>query len=335
MASLNTFLTRRQVIPNEDNLAKGEVSVFCPGTQYNDIPYGWCWNPRANGTVIMEAWGSGGSGAKMCCCGGGLPGNSGAYIKKYLCVTPSTVFCGTIGFPCGNSNDLCFRGCSEATCWYWANARDSNGNCYCGCICAQGGLGGTSHCSTGTSLFCCFAANGFCGTVGSPANCGLVCNYGTAYTYQGQGYISCCNCENDLALGSAISCTSFFGAEPSCICLNQYHIATPPGLFSKVAGNVTFGTENDNQFSNWSGMGHHQSIHARNALSRFPNLGIHWTACWQSTRSCGCYDEQGCGMWTPIAWGGTAPTPCVNVRDHAGRGGLGAVKFTFYPYYFK
>ena len=310
------------------------MHLFCPGTQYNDIPGGWCWNPRTTGTVIMEAWGSGGSGPKMCCCGGGIPGNTGAYTKKYLCVSPLTSFCGSIGFACTCDN-VCFKGCSEATCWCWTCAFDCNGTAYNGCVCAQGGLGGLSICNPNTgSLYCCFLANGYCGTVGTNANCGVICNISSSYPYRGQGYISTCNCCSDKSIESQISCTSFFGLESSCnTCYFQHHLGVPPGLFTACGGRATYTSENNNEFSNWSGQGRHEALHSINALSRFPGRGTPWSACWQFSGGCGCYESTQCVQVQPVAFGGTPGNPCPGVRDHAGRGGMGAVKFTFLPCY--
>lgn len=333
MASLQTVLQRRQVVPNEDGLEPGEITTIS-GNEFASATYGWYWQPRACGTLRVEAWGAGGSGAQMCCCGGGLPGNSGAYVRKFMCVTPSTAFCGVVGQSCKNAAALCFRGCSEATCFCFSCVFCC-GTCYAGCLCAQGGLGGTSYCSTGTSLFCCFGANGWCRWVGSPANCGVICNIGTNpnATYQANGFLSVCNCVCDFVAPTTISCVSFFGAEPSCnVCFNQYHIAVPYGIFADCHGLITYSTEIDNGFSSWSGMGKHQFNHALNGMSRYPTRGIHWTTCYSSTRACGCYENEGCVAWAPYGFGGTPPSPCVNVRDHAGSGGNGAIRFTFYPY---
>ena len=54
------------------------------------------------GTVTIEMWGAGGSGAKMCCCGNGLPGNSGSYSKRTITMGTSNYIYGCVGFACGN-----------------------------------------------------------------------------------------------------------------------------------------------------------------------------------------------------------------------------------------
>lgn len=336
MASLNTFLTRRQVVPNEDNLERGQVQVFCPGTEFNDIPYAWCYNPPGCGTVIFEAWGAGGSGGKMCCCGGGIAANTGAYTKVHLRVNPSTIFCGTIGFPCTCDN-VCFKGCSEATCWCWNNALNCDGSTYNGCICAQGGYGGTAFCLTAGSVYCCFRASGWCNTPSCCfcccwLNCGIVCNI-VSGGFRGAGYISSCCCENDKGVDSNISCTAFYGCQSECnTCHFINHLAIPPGLYnSKPGGTIAITAENTNGHSYWSGQGPNQIIHAINALTRFPGRGIPYSYCW-ACMYYGCREETQCQFTVPVAWGGISGFPCSAVRDHGMRGGMGAAKFTYYSY---
>ena len=38
---------------------------------------------HGGGEATIEMWGAGGSGARMCCCGGGIPGNAAGYPKTY------------------------------------------------------------------------------------------------------------------------------------------------------------------------------------------------------------------------------------------------------------
>lgn len=338
MASLNSFLRVRQVIPNENNMEAGEITIICPGTQCGDIPGGWQYTPRTSGTLIMEAWGAGGSTPRMCCCGSGIPANTGSYVKKVLNVNTNTSFAGKAGIPCWGVGSLCTVGCSSATCWCWTCAFDCLGNAYNGCICAEGGTGGVQYCTTGTAAFCCFYAGGFCGTKSNYGGsctgcdyCGWICNAG-ASVYRGQAYISTCNCICDVALPSNISCVFFGGCDPCCaVCHYVNVMAVPPGLFNRCAGKITYLNENDNEFASWSGMGKHQYISAISSLSRFPAQGIPWTTCCSSNRACGCYEAEGCGIWLPIAFGGSPGYPCAGVRDEGMRGGLGAVKFTLYP----
>ena len=86
---------------------------------YTCLCNGYCWIAPGSGTVLAELWGAGGSGSKMCCCGGGLPGNAGSYANKAFNVTSGNYTCGCLGKSCGNADGLCNRGCSSnsAMCW--------------------------------------------------------------------------------------------------------------------------------------------------------------------------------------------------------------------------
>ena len=251
----------------ESNLETGTIFMYTEGTVVP--PYatnagnGFCWKAPTYGCAVIEAWGAGGSAGKVACCGYGLPGNSGAYAKKSICVWPqggltsATTFthagtgvsasgtfpavaikstsgkgtgavinivkttgttysttitatvtlradngttvgqgyavgdtividganlggvtstndltitiatsvnagsfvCGTPGRSCNNPNAACFRGCSDPTGVCWCISAGS-----AGCMCAEGGKGGSSFCSTGTGAWCCYFYNGYCGT---------------------------------------------------------------------------------------------------------------------------------------------------------------------------
>ncbi len=118
MALLSQLLGNRE-LTFEDNLEKGRIWVYSDGNMYSGFCNNWCWQAPGCGKVIIEAWGAAGSGAEMCCCGTGLPGNAPAYTKKCICVCLGNYICGYIGRSCNNADDLCFRGCSEATCVCW------------------------------------------------------------------------------------------------------------------------------------------------------------------------------------------------------------------------
>ena len=96
----------------EENLEQGRIWAYTHGNVRTKMCGEVCWIAPANGIATVEIWGAGGSGAKMCCCGGGIPGNPGASSKRTICVATGCLITGAIGFSCGNSNDLCFRGCS-------------------------------------------------------------------------------------------------------------------------------------------------------------------------------------------------------------------------------
>ena len=325
MSSLTSILSsKQQSFSNiEQNLERGRISVYVHGTQFTNLPYGFCWQAPGRGIAVIEMWGASGSSAKMCCCGFGLPGNPGAYSKKTIEVDSGNYICGGVGRACANSNDICFRGCSDASglCWFGRDCRGATN----GCMCAQGGRGGVSICTTGASAWCCFYANGFCGTQ-SPGvdNCGIICNY----CINGGGWNACAY-GGDYNCCGGFSCMSFFGCQAPCVCLYQQHIAISPGVISKDGAVLTFGSENSNEFSNWSGNGHYQLMSALNSISRWPSQGHQMSSYWGFSGACGCYDNDGCIRNLPVGVPAGAPQPCPDVRDHAHAGGDGAVRIKF------
>jgi len=217
MASLKNLLGTKQdafVSVEESNLEKGRIYVYTPGTNYSRLWCGFCFHPEVSGTATVEIWGAGGSGAEMCCCGFGLPGNAGAYVKKTISMAAGDYVCGYIGQSCGNSDALCFRGCSEST-----QVRFCIGGSET-CACSEGGKGGITFCSTNSSFYCCYRANGFCVTRTDNDNCGIICNQCSG-SWCARGY-----CGDETKCGR-ISCVSAFGCYPSCICMFNHHIPTP------------------------------------------------------------------------------------------------------------
>ena len=307
----NSFYTSNGA---EENLERGRVWVYTPGNDFSQ--FSMCWIAPTCGTAVIEIWGAGGSGAKMCCCGGGLPGNAGGYAKKTIRMNPGCFICGSVGYSCGNDG-LCFKGCSDPSGLYWY------GNCgSSGCMCAQGGLGGRQMCSTGTSLFCCFVNQGFCFSGPYNDNCGLICNY------FGGAWIGC-GFGGDVNRCGGFSCTLFAGCLPQCPCSFHYHVAIPPGQYAKCGGVAVFTTEDGNEFSNWSGQGAHQHVSALSAASKKPNSGIPWAYNWGFGGGCGCYENEGCVTHVPPGHPGSAGAPCPGVRHQARRGGHGMIRIKF------
>ena len=326
MASLSSILTARYaaspaktVIATETNLEKGRIYTFVEGSSRAKFyTGGFCWCAPSAGTAIIEAWGAGGSASKMCCCGHGLPGNSGAYVKKTIAVTAGSWVCGQNGWSCANDT-LCFRGCSEATTV-----------CYCttvtsGCLCAQGGMGGLAICSTTPSGICCFQAQSFCNTHFS-TDCGIVCNWGSNASYQWMA----CGFGGDVNCCGRINCTDFRGCYPSCPCQQTQTIYVPPGFISTGGSFVTFNGITGDAQSNWSGQGLAPLLGGINFASKNPTMGGQWSACWAGKVSCGCYEDNQCQFWIPIGVGSPGVHPCGEVRDHGMRGGQGAVRIKFY-----
>ena len=305
---------------NETNLERGQIFLFTPGYEKGGS-FTFCWNPPGPGTAIIEIWGASGSGAQMCCCGGGIPGNPGAYSRRTITVNSTSCFvCGNVGNSCGNSSTLCYRGRSEPTgvCW--------QGDGTAGCMCAEGGAGGVSFCSTSTSLYCCFAGNGFCRTaIGS--FCGVICNFGSGAPAGccAQAYGGNVNCFGGF------SCASFRGCTPTeGICCFIYHVNTSPGIIGDNGAVITYNVDAEWGAANWSGQGFHSFSAALSAASRSPTTGVPFTACWAGARACGCYEQQGCNMFMPVGVPGMPAHPCSGVRDHAIRGGNGAVRISFF-----
>ena len=318
MASLRSLLGSKQdafVSVTEENLEKGRIYVYTPGTNYSRLWCGFCFHPDTSGTAVVEIWGAGGSGAEMCCCGFGTPGNAGAYVRKTVSMAPGDFICGYIGQSCGNATALCFRGCSEATQVRFCLGGQET------CVCAEGGKGGLTYCSTNSSYYCCYRANGFCVTRTDNDNCGIVCNHCNG------SWIACAY-GGDVNCPGKISCVSAFGCYPSCVCLFIDHVPTPAGMFSKEGAMMSYTRENNNDFAQWSGSGHHQHLGVLGS-GRFPRGGIPWATCWGASKACGCYENDGCVPVMPIGTGGRGPNPCPGVRDHAIRGGHGGVRIRF------
>jgi hypothetical protein len=315
MASLETLLKAKVPGGSEQNLETGRIYSFAEGNTYTKACKCWCWCPTATGVATIEVWGAGGSGAKMCCCGGGIPGNSGAYAKKEIAMTTSQYMWGCTGFACGNSDALCFRGCSEPSTVCWTSTSTN------GCICAKGGKGGVSICSTTPSMYCCFLANGFCGTNIGP-QCGMICN-------QCSGHHDAIAYGGDVNICGNISCMAFTGCYPSCICQTRSYVAFPPGMIATCGGVVGFANSNDTSASRWSGMGYGQTVAMLAGAGKTPGTGVPWRACYTSDTSCGCYNTNGCQSNVPYGVGGHGPFPCPGVRDHAHRGGMGAIRIKF------
>ncbi len=298
-------------------MESGQVYNF-QTNNYDGLHAGMCFHPCQSGTAIIEIWGAGGSGAKMCCCGFGTPGNPGAYSRKTVTLTCCGYITGSPGIACGN-DALCFRGCSDATgVTIYANGSNT------GCMCAQGGRGGISYCSTGTDAYCCFTAGGFYTTLGVNGNCGIVCNKCCSGGWCAQAYGGDTNCPGGF------SCVSFLGASgSSCPCSTHFHMQGPAGYYSKCGVVVSFNSDDGNGFANWSGQGRGQYAQALAGASRWPQMGSFFATCWGFSGNCGCYENEGCMNLLPPGFPSAGPHPCPGVRDHASKGGNGAIRIKF------
>jgi hypothetical protein len=315
MASLSSILATRTPESPEDNLEKGKIWAFGNVATYSSCSQYFCWNAPANGTVILEAIGAGGSGSRMCCCSATISGNSGSYARKNaFSILSGQPICGFAGKSCRNA-PICFRGCSEAAqvCYV--------GESINGCMCAQGGRAGHSWCTTGTARWCCFAANNWCATQYN-GYCGIICN-SCPGAFRAQAY------GGDINKSSVLSCVTFWHCYPNCNCSTIHHTAIAPGMFAEDGAVVSYNLDADNGNSEWSGMALNPFLNALNGASRMPGVGGAYTACWNGERMCQCYDTQGCSMFVPYGSGGPAATPCPGVRDNGWAGGDGVIRIKF------
>jgi hypothetical protein len=322
MAKLSDILSTREIKANETNLEKGRVWTVSPTTMYTCIydASKYCWVSPGCGTLTIEMWGAAGSSARMCCCGFGLPGNAPGYTKKTIAVYCGSWICACPGMSC-NAHDLCFSGCGVPTYLAWACARDLCGYSQ-GCMCAQGGRGGTAICSTGTSAYCCFLYCTFCTTQLPNSNCGIVCNHCPS------GFIGC-GYGGDTNCCGGISYVAFKGCLPSCPCQTEIYLAAAPGVYGEKGAFLAYTLDSDPEYSQWSGAGKLESMHATAHTSRWPAGGIGWQSCYSGQQSCGCYDSNGCTPYLPYGVGAPPPFPCDGVRDHGKRGGHGNIRLTY------
>ena len=67
---------------DEAKFRTGQNLAHNNGTLTPDYVTDFAGEPHG-GEATIEMWGAGGSGARMCCCGGGIPGNAAGYSKTY------------------------------------------------------------------------------------------------------------------------------------------------------------------------------------------------------------------------------------------------------------
>jgi len=322
MASLSTILLNKGSSINfsgtiaETNFEAGNTFVFVPNHYVSGGGINtFTWTAPSSGTAIIEVWGASGSGGRMCCCGGGIPGNPGAYAKKTITVSNGSTVCGTVGVACLNPT-LCYRGRSETTCICYIGATS-------GTVCATGGFGGYIFCNQASlSPYCCFVGCGFCATFGGGgAGCGWICNYGGP-----NSVLPATATGGDINLDGGISCTCFSLCNPNNHCFHHQNPAISPGVFATAGARVNF---NQTLTPDGWGVDAHSYIAALNSLSNSPRIGQPWNTCWSSASTCGCYDSASCWGIMPFGVPGLSGAPCSEVRDSGLRGGPGAVRIQF------
>ena len=326
MASLTSILHQRSRV-NAD-IEKGRVFLFSPATTNTQFSNSSCvyWCAPSNGVAIIEIWGASGSGARQCCCAVTIPGNPGAYSKKIQCVQTNDWIRGIVGMSCGNSDSICFRGCSQSTCITICRV---TANC-CMCMCAEGGYGGISYCSTSTGGYCCFgnAGSHFAVTCFNSRahglDCGLVCNFQQCRYSWGKAF------GGDVNKDGGVSCVSFLASAGSQGCCYIFHTAVSPGIIAEDGVVLSWTGECDSGVSAATGSGQYQTMINLGLASKRPTSQHMVTGCWSGHKHCGCYESNGCIRFNPP---GVPGAPFMNgqgdVRGGGFAGGHGMMRIKF------
>ena len=327
MASLSSIITKySEVDIDEQNLEKGQITLYAPGTtasKYcNNVHHRFC----AAGTAVIEVWGASGSGSEMCCCGIGLPGNPGAYLKRTVRVDSGTFACIDTGLSCGNANTLCFRGCSEPTTMFICSPNGTltgpQGNAVCTCMCAEGGMSGMHLCMENCSPFTRYAGCNYCTTQVGNVGCGIVCNFGSDYNWLPSAYGGDVNCPGEF------SCLYVGACNQCCYDCHKAYIRTSPGIWSDEPQTIV----HHYPCTDWRPMrndGFSHYMAQMNGMARMPTAASPFWYCYNSSSYCGCYNYQGCQAVVTHGIPGYGGLTCTSVQDKGGRGGNGAVKIRF------
>lgn len=324
MPNLSTLITTRStgITSSETNLEQGRIWVYHSPGEYAGFRCNFCWNAPSAGRAVIEIWGAGGSGSRMCCCGIGLPGNAGGYVRRTVTFNNTGGFVtGNSGMSCGNASSLSFRGCSEATCIFLCTGSGAGNTCIC--LCAQGGYGGNSYCiDGGQSMWRCYCANGFTREeIGS--GCGII-KQDTAIHSWGCAY------GGDVNIQGGFSCMWFYNCNPCCACSYVQWIPIPAGIVSTCGSMIHVNGQMDSDTT--QGSTGSFGANAQSALNSLMRDGVYgnWNnTCWNGGRTCQCYEMQGCITPFPYGMGGAGSASCPSVRDHGWRGGNGAVRIKF------
>ena len=310
--------------PNETNLEDGQIFVFCSGRVFGCFTNCFAWYAPAAGTAKIEIWGAGGSTGCQCCCNYSVGGQSGAYVKKSVTMASGGYVCGNTGHPCMPNAGFCYPGCSEATCASICLGTADT----CSCLCAQGGNGGLTACTTSTSSMCCLTGCCFSAVV-SPRGMGTGC-----------GYV--CGCRNTYhvatAYGGDINCPGTYS------CVGQWHcdtrgnrpymnnsLAKPHGqMVSEIATAMVSEDQGTTMGNMQSGHGPSNHQKGQGSINRSSGAGMNSVgACWNSQSHCACYETWACVPFVPPAHGSSHTQGCPDVRSVGSRGGLGYVRILF------
>lgn len=328
MANLDRLLTDRSLVQRRtvERLAAGQIFYFTHTNVSGTINYTPCtytWVSPGTGVAVIELWGAGGTGGRMCCChSGGVPGNPGAYSKITVGVTAASCVCGWVGCsPTGST--LCYAGrsgCSVACLFQTTNNAT---------VTATGGWGGYIMCTTASNnMYCCMAAAGFCNTLATCLQplggnfCGLICNL--------RGPNLACAAPafgGDFNLEGGISCARYWDCCQYHKCNIEQTVALPHGMISNrccAPCHRFFRSE----FPGF-GIANNGYSELSTALGNFTGNFGHRNQCWNGNQPCGCYEFDAC-RFNAAAVPGLTGIPCPGVRSNGHKGGHGAIKVTFY-----
>ena len=320
MANLNRLLNdRAQVFRRGEEDTKGGQTYYYAFTDTATGRCQFCWKSPGTGCAVVEVWGSSGGGGRMCCCAGpGVPGNPGAYSRKYTRVCSGTYICGWGGCSV-QPTSLCYggRGNCSVACVF-----NSGNN---GCARSEAGYGGFSRCTTSTSQFRCLACQcQYCSTaIGT--YCGIVCN-----KYGGVRATFAAASSGDLNIEGGISCTRFCTCYNCRSCGYEYTLALSPGVHGQECSPcVRMKTAGEPM--NWCNCATHSGrMSAQLGVKALTRTLPQMYPCWSSgNRECACYEFVSCyynGTGVP----GLGGIPCAGVRANPTRGGHGGIKVTFY-----
>jgi len=326
MPSLSSLITTRaaNLTATETNLEQGRLFVFHAPGEYAGFRCNFCWNPTSAGRAVIEIWGSGGSGSRMCCCGPGVPGQAGGYSRRTVCFRNTGGFLtGNVGISCGNASALTFRGCSEATCIFLCTGSGAGNSCIC--MCAQGGYGGNSYCiDGGQSMWRCYCNAGFDREEIVSGGCGIIRSNTSVHSWG-------CAWGGDVNIHGGHACMWFYHCNACCACSFVQWIPIPAGIVSTCGAyvHVQGATEGDAVGTGMTGSFGQSTQGPLNSLMRDGIYGNWLNTCWNGGRTCQCYEQQGCISPFPYGMGGAGSMPCPGVRDHGWRGGNGAVRIKF------
>ena len=356
--SLGSLLTTRSQLTasaSETNLMKGRIWGYTP-QNHSEFAGGGakffgCQITNVDSDVFeveVEMWGAGGRGnACICCCGQGVGGNPGAYIRFTTPMTRYGWICTTGMRGCNSGTHCMCGGAGSSTCARICPGCIAGVNTYlCTCACAQAGCGGRSMCFNSGSWLCCAGGLGLCFTQGIDldgnavgAGCGIVCNMGNGsngtptagnlskayYINQGNQMtgVVCCNVPDTNTAKMYVG-----HCNPCCWNCHRQVLYTPAMMYSTCGACFQVAHSWQDMYT-YAGSPFGNMDAATNGLSRGPTLGGRPSSCWSGNKMCECYEWTGCHpFWRP-GMPSPATFPCNAVRSHGFTPGHGFIRITY------